>query len=126
VDDPLVMVSTETEAIPDMQERRRVVAYHPMTRARKTIAIMGSAASRLCSLKNCSEDAEYGLLPTNIEMESSDLRRCQGISCWRCRNPKRDVGAFYRCVRPTLREYIAVVPGTAGFPVQVGTAEAVM
>jgi hypothetical protein len=63
------------------------------------------------------EDAEYGLLPQH-RVESSDLRRCQASPA----NPKRDGGTFYRCARPALREYIAVVPGS-GFSVQVGTAK---
>lgn len=94
VDDPLLtMVSPEAEPFEHAEERR--VMYVAMTRARKTLTIMGSAAKPSVFVEELVEDAEYGLLPT--AMESAKVQTCGECQGHLQPIPKRDGGTFYRC-----------------------------
>jgi DNA helicase-4 len=125
VDDPLLtMVSPEAEPFEHAEERR--VMYVAMTRARKTLTIMGSAAKPSVFVEELLEDAEYGLLPTNIE--SAKVQTCGECQGHLLPIPKRDGGTFYRCEHVQLcGNILPSCPGCGvGFPVRVkGQTEAV-
>jgi len=125
VDDPLLtMVSPEAEPFEHAEERR--VMYVAMTRARKTLTIMGSAAKPSVFVEELLEDTEYGLLTTDIETAKVQ-------TCGECQGhlqpiPKRDGGTYYRCEHVQLcGNMMPCCPGCGvGFPVRSkGTTEAV-
>lgn len=94
VDDPLLtMVSPEAEPFVHAEERR--VMYVAMTRARKTLTIMGSAARQSAFVSELRDDAEYGVAAEEAATEKSH-------TCGDCQGhlfpvPKKDGGTFYRC-----------------------------
>jgi DNA helicase-4 len=100
--------------------------YVAMTRARKTLTIMGSAAKPSVFVEELLEDAEYGLLPTNIE--SAKVQTCGECQGHLLPIPKRDGGTFYRCEHVQLcGNILPSCPGCGvGFPVRIkGQTEAV-
>lgn len=125
VDDSLLtMVSPEAEPFEHAEERR--VMYVAMTRARKTLTIMGSAAKPSVFVEELMEDTDYGLLMTDIETAKVQ-------TCGECQGhlqpiPKREGGTFYRCEHIQLcGNMMPCCPGCGvGFPVRSkGATEAV-
>lgn len=94
VDDPLLtMVSPEAEPFEHAEERR--VMYVAMTRARKSLTFMASAARRSAFVAELLEDPEYGVATEETTIAKSH-------TCGDCQGhifpvPKRDGGTFYRC-----------------------------
>ncbi|MFG6546482.1 MAG: UvrD-helicase domain-containing protein [Cognatishimia activa] len=94
VDDPLLtMVSPEGEPFPHAEERR--VMYVAMTRARKTLTLMGAASRQSTFIAELVDDDAYGLGADKTE----DLPTC---TCGDCGGhlfavPRKDGGTFYRC-----------------------------
>ncbi|WP_370642118.1 3'-5' exonuclease [Yoonia sp. I 8.24] len=110
------MVSPEAEPFEHAEERR--VMYVAMTRARKTLTIMGSAAKPSVFVEELMEDAEYGLLTTDIETAKVQ-------TCGECQGhlqpiPKREGSTFYRCEHVQLcGNMMPCCPGCGvGFPVR--------
>ncbi len=117
VDDPLLtMVSPEAEPFEHAEERR--VMYVAMTRARKTLTIMGSAARQSAFVEELLDDEEYG-----VEKEHEAFAESQ--TCGDCQGhlfpvPKQDGGMYYRCEHTGLcgNSLPACESCGVGFPVR--------
>jgi len=94
VDDPLLtMVSPETEPFEHAEERR--VMYVAMTRARKSLTVMGSAARQSTFVEELLGEVEY-------EVAAEEATIARSHICGDCQGhifpvPKKNGGMFYRC-----------------------------
>lgn len=94
VDDPLLsLVSPETEPFENAEERR--VMYVAMTRARKTVTMMGSASMPSAFVTELVDDPEYGV------GENSEAKQANH-TCGECGGhllafPTKDGRTWYRC-----------------------------
>jgi DNA helicase-4 len=94
VDDPLLtMVSPEVEPFEHAEERR--VMYVAMTRARKSLTVMGSAARQSTFVEELLDDVEYQVAAEEATIARSHI-------CGDCQGhlfpvPKKNGGTFYRC-----------------------------
>lgn len=99
VDDPLLsLVSPDAELFENAEERR--VMYVAMTRARRTLTLIGSAAKQSAFVSELMADAEYEI-PKEAEGE-----RCDEI-CGECGGhllafPTKDGRTWYRCEHAEL------------------------
>ena len=97
VDDPLLtMVSPEAEPFEHAEERR--VMYVALTRARRSVTILSSAASRSVFVEELEADPTYGLALTQ---EASAIAAVPH-TCPECEGrlvqvPKQDGSVYYRC-----------------------------
>ena len=117
VDDPLLtMVSPEAEPFEHAEERR--VMYVAMTRARKTLTIMTSAARQSVFVGELLDDVEYGIEAKQTTVAKSHT--CRGCEGHLFPVPRKDGGVFYRCEHTELCGNI--LPACAscgiGFPVR--------
>jgi DNA helicase-4 len=76
VDDPLLTMVSPKPSHSNMQ-KSGVLKRNKMTRARKLLTIMGSAAKPSVFVEELLEDAEYGLLPQHRVGEVQTCGECQ-------------------------------------------------
>lgn len=120
VDDPLLtMVSPEAEPFVHAEERR--VMYVAMTRARKSLTIMGSAARQSAFVSELRDDPDYGVA-------AEEMTAAKSHTCGDCQGhlfpvPKKDGSIFYRCEHVELcgNTLPACSSCGIGFPVQNST-----
>ncbi len=99
VDDPLLsLVSPDAEPFKNAEERR--VMYVGMTRARRTVTLIGSASKQSAFVSELMGDPEYG-----ISAEDKDRQR--DVICGECGGhllafPTKDGRTWYRCEHAEL------------------------
>lgn len=94
VDDPLLsLVSPEAEPYENAEERR--VMYVALTRARRTVTLMGSASKQSAFVTELLADPEYDVVgSTALEQESHICGECGGHLV---AFPTKDGRTWYRC-----------------------------
>ena len=99
VDDPLLsLVSPEAEPFENAEERR--VMYVALTRARKSVTLMGSASKQSAFVTELLDDPEYGTTGADAQAEFNH-------TCGECGGhlvpvPTKDGRTWYRCEHATL------------------------
>lgn len=99
VDDPLLsLVSPEAEPFENAEERR--VMYVALTRARKTVTLMGSASKQSTFVTELLDDPAYGAVGSQLEEEFNH-------TCGLCGGhlvpvPTKDGRTWYRCEHANL------------------------
>ncbi|WP_106743727.1 UvrD-helicase domain-containing protein [Yoonia maritima] len=99
VDDPLLsLVSPEAEPFENAEERR--VMYVALTRARKSVTLMGSASKQSAFITELLDDPEYGTAGADDQVEFNH-------TCGECGGhlvpvPTKDGRTWYRCEHATL------------------------
>ncbi len=99
VDDPLLsLVSPEAEPFENAEERR--VMYVALTRARKSVTLMGSASKQSAFITELLDDPEYGTIGDDNNVEFNH-------TCGECGGhlvpvPTKDGRIWYRCEHATL------------------------
>lgn len=99
VDDPLLsLVSPEAEPFENAEERR--VMYVALTRARKSVTLMGSASKQSAFVSELMDDPEYGAVGAQQKEEFNH-------TCGECGGhlipvPTKDGRTWYRCEHASL------------------------
>ncbi|TMM51690.1 UvrD-helicase domain-containing protein [Sulfitobacter sabulilitoris] len=99
VDDPLLsLVSPEAEPFENAEERR--VMYVALTRARKSVTLMGSASKQSAFVSELMDDPEYGAVGAHQKEEFNH-------PCGECGGhlvpvPTKDGRTWYRCEHASL------------------------
>ena len=99
VDDPLLsLVSPDAEPFENAEERR--VMYVAMTRARRTLTMMGSAAEQSVFISELLKDPEYGL--TKVDKDQGPEKICVDCGGRLLAFPTRDGRTWFRCEHTEL------------------------
>ncbi|MEP3948107.1 UvrD-helicase domain-containing protein [Ascidiaceihabitans sp.] len=99
VDDPLLsLVSPEAEPFENAEERR--VMYVALTRARKTVTLMGSASKQSTFVSELLDDPAYGAVGAQKEEEFNHT--CGACGGHLVPVPTKDGRIWYRCEHATL------------------------
>ncbi len=99
VDDPLLsLVSPDAEPFENAEERR--VMYVAMTRARRTVTLIGSASRQSAFVSELMADPEYGIAGEGEDRQRDEI-------CGECGGhllafPTKDGRAWYRCEHAEL------------------------
>jgi|TARA_B110000908_G_scaffold165665_1_gene215505 DNA helicase-4 len=117
VDDPLLsLVSPEAEPFENAEERR--VMYVALTRARKSVTLMGSASKQSAFVSEIMDDPEYGAVGAQQQEEFNH-------TCGECGGhlvpvPTKDGRTWYRCEHASLcgHSLNACTACGAGLPVR--------
>ncbi|MEO1378857.1 MAG: UvrD-helicase domain-containing protein [Pseudomonadota bacterium] len=99
VDDPLLsLVSPDAEPFENAEERR--VMYVALTRARKTVTLMGSASKQSAFVTELLDDPEYGVVGgSEVAQVSHTCGECGGHLV---AFPTKDGRTWYRCEHSDL------------------------
>ena len=99
VDDPLLgLVSPDAEPFENAEERR--VMYVAMTRARRTVTLMGSASKQSAFVSELMADPEYGIANGDEDQELNAI--CGACGGHLLAFPTKDGRTWYRCEHAEL------------------------
>jgi len=99
VDDPLLnLVSPDTEPFENAEERR--VMYVAMTRARRTVTLMGSASKQSAFVSELMNDPEYGISGEDQDRQRDEI--CAECGGHLLAFPTKDGRIWYRCEHAEL------------------------